>query len=293
MSKTGKESGLGRGLSALLGEQAGATGPADQLKAKQTLPIDLLQRNPEQPRRHFDEAELSVLAQSIRAQGILQPILVRPIVGTNQYQIVAGERRWRAAGQAGLRDIPVYVRELSDREVMEVALVENIQRADLNPMEEAQGYRVLIDQFKHTQEDVAQAIGRSRSHIANTVRLLELPAAVQTHVTEGQLSAGHARALLSATDPVSLAEQVIKLGLNVRQTEKWVRDSLQAPETKTRKQVSSRHKDPDIQALEAQISQNLGLQVTLHQKGPQDGVLSVEYQTLEQLDDLCRRLNTT
>ena len=171
MSKTGKESGLGRGLSALLGEQAGATGPADQLKAKQTLPIDLLQRNPEQPRRHFDEAELSVLAQSIRAQGILQPILVRPIVGTNQYQIVAGERRWRAAGQAGLRDIPVYVRELSDREVMEVALVENIQRADLNPMEEAQGYRVLIDQFKHTQEDVAQAIGRSRSHIANTVRL--------------------------------------------------------------------------------------------------------------------------
>ncbi len=293
MSKSGKETGLGRGLSALLGEpNMGSEQPAAKGNNTQSLPIDLLLRNTEQPRRHFDEEDMQKLTDSIRRQGVLQPILVRPIVGTSQYQIVAGERRWRAAGKAGLHEVPVYIRELSDREVVEVALVENMQRADLNPLEEAHGYRALIDQFHHTQQEVAAAVSRSRSHVANTVRLLELPEAVQDMLVQGELSAGHARALLSAKDPHQLAEQVTARDLSVRQTEKLVQKSLQAPETKGGSTKKRANKTADTRALETQLSQSLGLQVDLQQRGKQAGVLRVEYSSLEQLDDLCRRLNS-
>lgn len=291
MSTSGKSGGLGRGLSALLGEQAAPNTATDKSKNPIRLPIDLLQRNPEQPRRHFAEKAMQQLVNSIRQQGVLQPILVRPIVGTSQYQIVAGERRWRAAGQAGLHEIPVYVRELSDREVMEVALVENMQRADLNPVEEAQGYRALIQQFHHTQEEVAKAVARSRSHVANMVRLLDLPEALQGLLVDGKITAGHARALLSCDHPEELAQKVVALGLNVRQTEKIAQSGIKAPETKNQKQQRAVQKDPDIRALEAQLGQNLGLQVDIQQKGAQKGILQIEYQTLEQLDDLCRRIN--
>ncbi|PHR63120.1 MAG: chromosome partitioning protein ParB [Robiginitomaculum sp.] len=293
MSKSGKETGLGRGLSALLGEpNLAASQSVTKGTNTQSLPIDLLLRNTEQPRRYFDEQEMQKLTDSIQRQGVLQPILVRPIVGTSQYQIVAGERRWRAAGKAGLHEVPVYIRELSDREVVEVALVENMQRADLNPLEEAHGYRALIDQFHHTQQEVAIAVSRSRSHVANTVRLLDLPEAVQELLVSSQISAGHARALLGAKDPHMLAEQVLARDLSVRQTEKLVQKSLQAPETKSRAAHKSTSKTADTRALEAQLSQSLGLQVELQQKGKQAGVLRIEYLSLEQLDDLCRRLNS-
>jgi ParB family chromosome partitioning protein len=292
MSASGKERGLGRGLSALLGEQTASIEPETKGNIAQKLPIDMLQRNPEQPRRHFDEAEMANLLASVRKQGILQPILVRPISGTSKYQIVAGERRWRAAQSAGLHDIPVYIRELSDREVVEVALVENMQRSDLNPVEEAQGYRALMEQFHHTQQDVADAVGRSRSQVANIVRLLELPDAVQDLLIERKLSAGHARALIGAKNPLAMAEHVLSKDFSVRQTEKWVRDQAKAPETKGRSKVPAGHKTADTRALETQLAQSLGLHVDLQQKGQQSGVIRIEYQTLEQLDDLVRKLNT-
>jgi len=291
MTKSSKETGLGRGLSALLGEQTASITSSTSPIQTQKLAIDLLQRNPEQPRRHFDPAEMDALTISVRKQGVLQPILVRPIVGTTQYQIVAGERRWRAAQAAGLHDIPVYVRELSDREVVEIALVENMQRADLNPVEEALGYRVLIDQFHHTQQDVADAVGRSRSLIANTVRLLELPEAVQTLLVEGKLSAGHARVLIGTSSPVAFAETIIQKQFSVRQTEKWIRDQQRAPETKSVSRTKTPAKNADTKALEKQLGQSLGLHVELQQKGTQKGLVRIEYQTLEQLDDLCRKLN--
>ncbi len=293
MTTTEKKTGLGRGLSALLGEQPAPRAPDSENHQPIMLPIEFLQRNPEQPRRHFDDEKMQQLISSIRQQGVLQPILVRSIVGTSQYQIVAGERRWRAAGQAGLHEVPVYVRELSDREVVEVALVENMQRSDLNPVEEAQGYRTLIDQFHHTQEEVAKAVARSRSHIANTVRLLELPESVQEMLIDGQLSAGHARAILSAENPVAISEKVIDRGLSVRQTEKLVRDSLGKLETKSKKAPNTKVKDTDTMALESSLSEALGLKVSILQKKGNSGLLQIEYLTLEQLDDLCRRINTT
>jgi ParB family chromosome partitioning protein len=292
MSKSGKQSGLGRGLSALLGELPEVEISVGVSQTPVSLPIDLIQRNPDQPRRYFAKSKMQQLIDSVKKQGILQPILVRPIVGTTKYQLVAGERRWRAAGQAGLHDIPVYVRELSDREVVEIALVENIQRADLNPIEEARGYHTLMKQFHHTQEEVATAVAKSRSHIANTVRLLDLPKGVQEHLIKGILTAGHARALLSAKDASALARRVIDAGLSVRQTESMVRDSLLAPETKSQKSKGKQRKDPDIRALEAQLSDALGLVVAVEQRTAIKGVLRLEYQTLEQLDDLCRRLNS-
>lgn len=292
MSKSGKESGLGRGLSALLGEIPIANSSVGGNQPPVSLPIDLIQRNPDQPRRHFAETKMQQLVDSIRKQGVLQPVLVRPIVGTTKYQLVAGERRWRAAGQAGLHDIPVYVRELSDREVVEIALVENIQRDDLNPIEEALGYQTLMKRFHHTQEEVAKAIVKSRSHIANTVRLLDLPQNIQEHLIKGEIKAGHARALLSADDVHSLVKVVIEAGLSVRQTEKLVRDKQRSPETKSQKDTNKNNKDPDILALERQLSDALGLLVAVQQKNSQQGVLKLEYQTLEQLDDLCRRLNS-
>jgi ParB family chromosome partitioning protein len=274
--------GLGRGLSALLGETADGAGP--DRSGRQMAPIELIRRNPDQPRRVFNEEEIDALAQSIRQKGVLQPILVRPIAGApGEFQIVAGERRWRAAQKAGERDVPVVIRDMDDAEALEIAILENVQRTDLNAVEEAQGYRNLIDQFGRTQEAVAEAVGKSRSHVANTMRLLTLPAAVQDMVMAGQITAGHARALVGADDPFALARQIVAGGLSVRETEALTR----SPPPASGK--PKRGKDIDTLQLEKRLADALGLKVDIRDRGGK-GVISVSYNDLEQLEDICRRL---
>ena len=282
--------GLGRGLSALLGEadapttQGGEGGGA----GARDIPIELIRRNPDQPRRSFPEDEIEELAASIREKGVLQPILVRPAPGADgEYQLVAGERRWRAAQRAGLRAMPALVRELDDSQVLEIAIVENVQRQDLNALEEALGYRALMDRFGRTQDAVAQAVGKSRPHVANALRLLTLPSEVQAMVTDGRLTPGHARALASAADPAALARQVVEKGLNVRDTEALARRAPEAKPSSPRKGAITRN--PDIDALENDLSEVLGMDVELRDRGGA-GELRLRYATLEQLDDLCRRL---
>ena len=274
--------GLGRGLSALLGE---VEGPASSAGARD-IPIELIRSNPGQPRVDFDDDELEELAQSLRQKGVLQPILVRPMRGTDgEYQIVAGERRWRAAQRAGLTAMPAVVRELGDLETLEIALIENIQRADLNPIEEASAFQALMGLGQVTQEGVAEAVGKSRSHVANTLRLLQLPTVIQTLVRSGKLSAGHARAIIGAADPVAIARKVMAQGLNVRETETLVR--LEAEGRKT--PASPAVRNADTLALERDLSDRLGLHVVVADKNGA-GEVRVRYQSLEQLDDLCRRL---
>ncbi len=288
-----RQRGLGRGLSALLGEAAaeGDGAPHAPGEGVREVPIELIQRNPQQPRRIFAEAEIEELAASLREKGILQPILVRPLADhPSEYQIVAGERRWRAAQKAGLKTVPVLVRELSDLETLEVAIVENVQRADLNAVEEAQAYRALMDQFGRTQDAVAQVVGKSRSHVANTLRLLSLPADVREHIEAGRLSAGHARALATATDPSALAERVIQKGMSVRQAEALARESAEGKKPKGGRPAASKAKSPDTLALEQDLADVLGLEVELSDRDGRGGTLTIKYATLEQLDDLCRRL---
>ncbi|MBI1252075.1 MAG: ParB/RepB/Spo0J family partition protein [Alphaproteobacteria bacterium] len=253
------------------------------------LPIDLIQRNPGQPRKTFDEAELNELAASIRTRGVLQPILVRPIPG-GRYEIVAGERRWRAAQRAGLHSIPAVVRELDEVEVLEIAIIENVQRADLNPLEEAQGYQALIDRFGRTQQELADVVGKSRPHIANMLRLLSLPGDIQDMVRDGRLTAGHARAILTAPDPMALALRAIKDGLNVREIERL---AANAKEQRDGPRVSSSaaEKDADTREMEGRLSDMLGLAVTITTKG-EGGELRISYKRLEQLDDIARRLSS-
>ncbi len=254
-----------------------------------SLPIELVQRNPQQPRKHFDEGELSELANSIRAHGVLQPILVRPIAD-GKYEIVAGERRWRAAQRAGLHAIPAVVRELNEVEVLEIAIVENVQRTDLNPIEEAQGFQALIDRFGRTQEEIADAVGKSRPHIANMLRLLKLPDDLQEMVRDGRLSAGHARAILTAPDPRGLAQRAISEGLNVRDVERLAqlaKDEKHGPRVTT---GGGESKSADTRALEQSLSNALGLEVTIAEKGAGAGEVKISYKTLEQLDDVIRRL---
>ena len=254
-----------------------------------SIPIDLVQRNPQQPRKHFDESELNDLANSIRTHGILQPILVRPIAG-GRYEIVAGERRWRASQRAGLHSIPAVIRELDEVEVLEIAIVENVQRTDLNPIEEAQGFQALIDRFSRTQEEIADAVGKSRPHIANMLRLLKLPEELQEMVRDGRLTAGHARAILTAPDPRGLALRAVSEGLNVREVERLAqqaKDEKHGPRHTAAPQISA--KDADTVALERSLGDALGLTVTITDKNGQ-GELKIGYRTLEQLDDLVRRL---
>jgi ParB family chromosome partitioning protein len=279
--------GLGRGLSALLGDPEAPVSATEAGGARE-IPIELIRRNPDQPRRAFGDAEIEELAASIREKGVLQPILLRPAPGTpGEYQLVAGERRWRAAQKAGLRGMPALVRELDDLQVLEIAIVENVQRTDLGPLEEAQGYRALMERFGRTQEAVAQVVGKSRPHIANALRLLTLPDEVQAMVSDGRLTAGHARALVGSVDPAALARQVVEKGLNVRETEALAR---RAPETKSAKpRKGGITRNPDIDALENDLSEVLGLEVELRDRGGA-GELKLRYATLEQLDDLCRRL---
>ncbi|MES1197387.1 MAG: ParB/RepB/Spo0J family partition protein [Pseudomonadota bacterium] len=269
--------------------QAAAPTAAANEAGPRGIPIDLVQRNPNQPRKHFDEGDLSELADSIRAHGVLQPILVRPIAD-GRYEIVAGERRWRAAQRAGLHAIPAVVRELDEVEILEIGIIENVQRADLNPIEEAQGYQALIDRFGRTQQDIADVVGKSRPHIANMLRLLALPNDIMEMVRDGRLSAGHARAILTAPDPRVLALKAIGEGLNVREVERLAqqaKDERHGPRANA-PQVET--KSADTRALEQSLSDALGLTVAITDKGASGGELKVSYRTLEQLDDLIRRL---
>jgi ParB family chromosome partitioning protein len=257
------------------------------------IPIERLVANPNQPRRSFAQSDLDDLAASIREKGILQPLIVRAI-DSGKYEIVAGERRWRAAQMAQQHQVPVLVREFSDAEVLEVAIIENIQRADLNAMEEAVGFRQLMDSFGHTQEKLAEALGKSRSHIANLLRLLTLPEDVQVLLREGNLTAGHARALITAQNPSDLAKQVVKEGLSVRATErlaKTVDGERRNPSPSSRK-PSGQVKDADTRALEGDLSANLRMGVSIeHKSGGESGRVVIEYASLDQLDELCGKLS--
>ena len=286
--------GLGRGLSALLGEQVAESAPVDGASAPsgvQMAPIESLKPNPDQPRKIFDRDDLEELAASIRDKGVLQPILVRTHPREDGvWQIIAGERRWRAAQMARLTEAPIIVKEMDDVAVFEVAIIENVQRSDLNPLEEADAYRMLMERFGRTQDAVAGVVGKSRSHVANTLRLLQLPEEVLHHVRTGKLSAGHARALITAPDPVALADQIVAEGLNVRQAEALARRAADGP--KSRKPGASStagEGSADVAALEQDLADALGLKVQLSDRGGK-GELTVTYGTLEQLDDLCRRL---
>lgn len=283
--------GLGRGLSALMADvpvsDANTESGPRQL-AETSLAIDLLRPNPNQPRRKFSEDRLAELARSIEEKGIIQPLIVRRLKG-NQYEIVAGERRWRAAQIARLHEVPVVVRDYDDTEVLEVAIMENIQRADLNPVEEAAGYRQLIERFGHTQEKVADALGKSRSYIANSMRLLTLPVEVQDMLEAGDLSVGHARALITSDDAATLAKTVVGKGLSVRETEKLTKPKDKPADKPTRKATT---KDADTKALERDLSAATGFDIEIiHKPGGESGQLRISYKTLDDLDDLCRLLS--
>ena len=297
-SRRGK-GGLGRGLNALLGDVAqderdtGEKGAARG--AVRMIPVSSIAPHPEQPRRHFDEAALDELAASIAQRGVIQPIIVRP--HGHDFQIVAGERRWRAAQRARLHEVPVVVRDYSDSETLQIALLENIQRQDLNAIEEARAYQRLLDEFGHTQEELARAVHKSRSHVANLLRLLDLPPEVQAQVFEGKLAMGHARALVGAADPVALADQVLSQGLSVRQTEKLAsHDKHGAPTTRggsprPAQAAPAGAGSADIEALERQLADLLGLRVSIVFNDDGRGSLTLDYSSLEQLDMVCQRLS--
>ena len=281
--------GLGRGLSALLDEAGEGKGQAPAAgEGTRDIPIELVHRNPEQPRRHFPEAEIAELEASIRDKGVLQPILVRPSPkAPGEFEIVAGERRWRAAQQAGLRAIPALIRVLDDDKAFEIAIVENVQREDLNAMEEAQAYASLMRRMAYTQDKAAAAVGKSRSHVANTLRLLQLPETVQDHVLFGRLTAGHARAIMSAAYPEVLAQTIVEKGLSVRDAEALAKRRGGAPKKASGPRRAP--KDTDTAALEADIEESLGMTVDILDRGGA-GEIKIKYATLEQLDELCRRL---
>ena len=285
-----RPSGLGRGLSSLLGEVAQdapvSGGAAPARGGVQMMPVSSIEPHLDQPRRHFDEAALEELAGSIKARGLIQPIVVRP--HGHRYQIVAGERRWRAAQRARLHEVPVIVRDFDDAETLEVALLENIQRRDLNAIEEAEGYRRLVAEYGHTQEALARLVHKSRSHVANLLRLLDLPEGVRQLVATGDLSMGHARALIGAPDPEALAREVVERGLSVRDTEKLARFGKPGRERQGKLEIKGA--GADIEALERQLGDMLGLKVRITHR-PDGGTVALNYSTLDQLDMICQRLS--
>jgi ParB family chromosome partitioning protein len=284
MSGPAQRGRLGRGLASLIGD---STSHPDRLPAEgeqRLAAIEEIRSSTLNPRQSFDDVELDELAASIRERGLVQPIIVRPLNGGG-YEIVAGERRWRAAQRAGLASVPVIVRELSDKEVLELAIIENVQRADLNAIDEARGYRELIDRFGYNQDELAQIIGKSRSHLANTVRLLKLPERVQQLMQEGKLTAGHGRALVGRDDAEKLAEMVVAKGLSVREIEAVVQQPL-VPEAPRRK----REKDPDTQAFERELTEALGLKVEVKRGSNESGVLTIRFRNYDQLDYVKLRL---
>ena len=301
MNQPVKQAKLGRGLSALLGDYSGARNVIDNPtvagsattpstdEAASSIAIDRIVPNPKQPRRTFIEAELEELSESIRTKGVIQPILVRPDPNqAEMFEIIAGERRWRAARRAGLTIIPAVVRDMDDREMLEIAIIENVQRSDLNAVEEAEAYKSLIDRFGRTQESVAQQVGKSREHVSNTMRLLQLPEDVREHVREGRLSAGHARALLKTSDPSAVALTVIAKGLSVRDTEALSKVEKSGGKVETK---SADDKDVDTKALELDLQRSLGLDVDIRHVNGKGGEVRIKYAQLEQLDEICRLLS--
>ena len=281
---------LGRGLSALLGEPETA-GSETMTPAASAVPIDLISPNPTQPRQNFRDADLQDLAASIREHGVIQPVILRPDPERpGSYQIVAGERRWRAAQQAGLHELPAIVRELDDRKILELAIVENVQRVDLDPVEEANGYTQLVESFGYTQEELARIIGKSRSHLANTMRLLALPEPVLNMLRAGTLTAGHARALITAADPVGLAQQAVARGLTVRQVEELARRLPASDRAKAPRRAPE--KDADTRVLEGDLSAAIGMRVQIEHLTPEGGgEVRIRYRSLDELDRLCRKLS--
>jgi len=279
--------GLGRGLSALMADVAQDTEQGVR-RADLRVPVEQIRPNPDQPRRTFRPEEMEELAASVREKGIIQPLILRQ-TGPDAYEIVAGERRWRAAQMAQLHEVPAILRDYSDAEVLEIAIIENIQRADLNAVDEAAGYRQLMERFGHTQEQLATALGKSRSHIANLLRLLTLPEGVQSMVSDGTLSAGHARTLVGRDDALALARKMAMDGLSVRAAERLVKEPARSPR---RADAASRAKDPDTLQIEQELTAALGMSVTIdHAPGGEGGKLTLRYRSLEQLDDLLRALS--
>lgn len=281
---------LGRGLAALIGDDPPEDMPvavsAEDGQLLRTVPVENLIPNPSNPRKKFTEDELQNLAKSIKDKGLLQPLVVRPR-GDGSFEIVAGERRWRAAQLAQLHEVPVLIRDLDDQETLEIALIENIQRSDLNPLEEAAAYRQLIEQYSYTQQQLADGLGKSRSHIANVLRLLTLPSSVRAKIEEGLLSAGHARAIVTTDNPNEIADQIIKLGMSVRQAEDLVR-----VETKKKSKAIAPDKDADTRAMEKAIAEVLGMSAAINHKGDEGGSVVIKYKTLEQVELIYRRLTT-
>jgi ParB family chromosome partitioning protein len=286
-----KPNRLGRGLAALIGDMATLEGArVTESGGVKRLPVEFIMANRANPRRSFNDEQLEELTNSIREKGVMQPLLVRPSEDPHIFEIIAGERRWRAAQRAGLHDVPVIVREVGDKEALELAIIENVQRADLNPLEEAMGYGQLIEQFEYTQQDLAQVIGKSRSHVANTLRLLRLPEDVRDMVANGALTAGHARTLITAEDPGTLARQIVDRGLSVRDAEALSQQREAASRTKVPTPANDT-RDADTVALERRLADVLGLSVSLTH-GERGGRLEIRYKTLEQLDSVCERLTS-
>jgi ParB family transcriptional regulator, chromosome partitioning protein len=280
---------LGRGLASLIGDVGGEAAHIDRPRAQRKVPIEFLRPNPRNPRRAFSEAELAELAESIKQHGVIQPIVVRPVKGAHdRFEIIAGERRWRASQAAGLHEVPIVPVDVGDSDALEIAIIENVQREDLNPLEEAQGYHTLAGEFKRSQDDIAKIVGKSRSHVANTMRLTKLPAEVQALIAQGQLSAGHARALIGVPDPLAAAKKIVEGGLTVRQAEELAHEKG-VPARKPQKARGGKTKDADTIALEKRVSDALGLSVTVNHRDP-GGTVQISYRNLEQLDDIMRRL---
>jgi ParB family transcriptional regulator, chromosome partitioning protein len=292
MAEEGTRSRLGRGLAALIGD-VGEESAVERPRAQRRLPTSALRPNARNPRRSFAAAELEELAASLRERGIIQPIVVRPLRGVSDgYEIIAGERRWRAAQRAGLHEVPVVVIEATDAEALQLAIIENVQRADLNPLEEAEGYRSLMEEFHNSQEEIAKIVGKSRSYIANTLRLLKLPDAVKNYIRDGKLTAGHARMLIGEPNAEQLAEDIVARDLNVREVEAMARQRASASgkkQTNGKRGRGAAAKDADTLAFEKRISDATGLVVTINDRNGA-GTLSIRYQNLEQLDDLAQRL---
>ncbi|MDX1738981.1 MAG: ParB/RepB/Spo0J family partition protein [Alphaproteobacteria bacterium] len=294
---SGKKSrNLGRGLSALLGDEKAFedTVPAEIERASKPIPVEFLKPNPDQPRKRFEDSAIDSLVKSIEEKGILQPILVRRHPQEqNAYEIVAGERRWRAAQRAKLHEVPVIIKELSDADTLEFALIENIHREDLTPLEEAEGYHKLMEDFGHTQEALSKTVSKSRSHIANTLRLLTLPDEIKSMIDDGLLSAGHGRALVGVENAEELAHIILEKGLNVRQTEMLVKQQKGEKPTSTKSPKKQQLKDPNVSALEDNLSTNLGMKVKIVTKDEESGKLTIDYDNLDQLDEVIARLSNS
>jgi len=288
MAEEPTRSRLGRGLAALIGDVGEAAIPAERARGQRRVPTEFLRPNPRNPRRTFVEADLDDLVNSVREKGIIQPILVRNIPGMEDvFEIIAGERRWRAAQRASLHEVPIIIVEAGDKEALEIAIIENVQRSDLNALEEALGYEQLIAEYGYSQNDLSKIIGKSRSHIANTIRLARLPDSVKALLASGELTAGHGRALLSVKDPEALARRIIERGMTVRDVERIANEDDKAE--KAPQVARRREKDPDTRALEKAIEDVLGLSVSITH-GSRGGELKIKYRTLEQLEAVCRRL---